>query len=288
MVDAAFEAGIRPRCHLEDVTRADIEGFVLPFAERLVRMSEQVPADKTAKIRLCDTMGFGLSYPGVALPRSIPKLVYKLNQEVGVPSDRLEWHGHNDFHKVHINGATAWLYGCDALNATLFGFGERTGNPPLERRRVRVHRHQGRTVRRAHGDHYRAGRLHAFHRHADPGQLPVRGPEFQHHAGRHPRRRPPPGRADLQHLRHGDAPAAARPGSRSPTRAGPTAWPTGSTSFFGLKGDQRISKIKMHKLARWVMDQYEVHGRLTAVSDQEMEAKVKELMPDHWAKHGPR
>ena len=49
-----------------------------------------------------------------------------------MPSDRLEWHGHNDFHKVHINGATAWLYGCDALNATLFGFGERTGNPPLE------------------------------------------------------------------------------------------------------------------------------------------------------------
>ena len=49
-----------------------------------------------------------------------------------MPSDRLEWHGHNDFHKVHINGATAWLYGCDACNATLFGYGERTGNPPLE------------------------------------------------------------------------------------------------------------------------------------------------------------
>ncbi len=132
VVDAAFEAGIRPRCHLEDITRADIDGFVLPFVERLMRMSEQVPEHLSVKIRLCDTMGFGLSYPGVELPRSIPKLIYKLNQEVGVPSDRLEWHGHNDFHKVHINGATAWLYGCDALNATLFGFGERTGNPPLE------------------------------------------------------------------------------------------------------------------------------------------------------------
>jgi len=62
----------------------------------------------------------------------VPKLIYKLNHEVGVPSDRLEWHGHNDFHKVHVNAATAWLYGCDAVNATLFGFGERTGNPPLE------------------------------------------------------------------------------------------------------------------------------------------------------------
>ena len=82
VVDAAFEAGVRPRCHLEDVTRADIEGFVLPFVERLMRMSEQVPDELSVKIRLCDTMGFGLSFPGVELPRSIPKLIYKLNQEV--------------------------------------------------------------------------------------------------------------------------------------------------------------------------------------------------------------
>ena len=77
-------------------------------------------------------MGFGISYPGVELPRSIPKLIYKLNKECGVPGSRLEWHGHNDFHKVHINAGTAWLYGCDAVNGTLFGVGERTGNPPLE------------------------------------------------------------------------------------------------------------------------------------------------------------
>ena len=40
-------------------------------------------------------------------------------------------------------------------------------------------------------------------------------------------------------------------------KSGPTAWPTGSTSFFGLKGDRGINVIKMHKLARWVTDQYE-------------------------------
>jgi isopropylmalate/homocitrate/citramalate synthase len=132
VVEAALEAGIRPRCHLEDLTRADIDGFVLPFVERLMKMSEQVPPELSVKIRLCDTMGFGLSYPGVELPRSIPKLIYKLNKECGVPGDRLEWHGHNDFHKVHINAGTAWLYGCNAVNTTLFGIGERTGNPPLE------------------------------------------------------------------------------------------------------------------------------------------------------------
>jgi len=55
--------------------------------------------------------------------------------------------------------------------------------------------------------------------------------------------------------------------------------------FFGLEGKERINKIKIHKLARWVMDQYEVHGRLTAISDQELEAKVKELLPKYWEKY---
>ena len=52
--------------------------------------------------------------------------------EAGVPGQWLEWHGHNDFHKVLVNGVTAWLYGCAGVNGTLLGFGERTGNSPLE------------------------------------------------------------------------------------------------------------------------------------------------------------
>jgi hypothetical protein len=55
--------------------------------------------------------------------------------------------------------------------------------------------------------------------------------------------------------------------------------------FFGLKGEDRINKIKIHKLARWVIDQYDEHGRLTAISDQELEAKTKELLPDYWQKY---
>ena len=55
--------------------------------------------------------------------------------------------------------------------------------------------------------------------------------------------------------------------------------------FFKLKGDERISKIKVHRLARWVIDQYEEHGRLTAISDQELEAKTEELLPGYWEKY---
>ena len=44
----------------------------------------------------------------------------------------LEWHGHNDFYKGVANASTAWLYGACAVNCSLFGIGERTGNVPLE------------------------------------------------------------------------------------------------------------------------------------------------------------
>jgi len=129
VVKAALDHGVIPRCHFEDITRADYEGFVLPFAAELMELARTY--DSPVKIRLCDTLGFGLPWPQVALPRSIPKLIQGLRR-LGVPSEWLEWHGHNDFHKVLVNATTAWLYGCSAANASIFGIGERTGNPPLE------------------------------------------------------------------------------------------------------------------------------------------------------------
>jgi isopropylmalate/homocitrate/citramalate synthase len=130
VIDQALEWGITPRCHFEDVTRADIYGFCIPFAQELMKRSKE--AGLPVKIRLCDTLGFGVPYPGAGLPRSVPRLVRTFTDEAGVPGKWLEWHGHNDFHKALINTVTAWLYGCSGANGTLLGFGERTGNAPLE------------------------------------------------------------------------------------------------------------------------------------------------------------
>ena len=58
VVHDAFEAGIMPRCHLEDITRADFYGFVVPFVRAVQEMARE--AGMPAKIRLCDTMGFGI------------------------------------------------------------------------------------------------------------------------------------------------------------------------------------------------------------------------------------
>ncbi len=130
IVKTALSYGIRPRCHFEDITRADFYGFVIPFAVELMKLSEE--AKIPIKIRACDTMGFGISFPGSALPRSVQGLVYGLRYYAGVPEEMLEWHGHNDFYKVVSNATTAWLYGCSTINCSLLGIGERTGNCPLE------------------------------------------------------------------------------------------------------------------------------------------------------------
>jgi len=130
VVKMALEYDIRPRCHFEDITRADFYGFVVPFATELKKLMEE--SGIPIKIRACDTMGYGISYPGVALPRSVPGIIYGLRHFAGIPSELLEWHGHNDFYKAVTNSATAWLYGASAVNCSLLGIGERTGNCPLE------------------------------------------------------------------------------------------------------------------------------------------------------------
>jgi citrate (Re)-synthase len=126
----ALDQGIIPRCHLEDITRADFYGFVIPFVQELMKLSEA--AKLPVKIRACDTMGYGFPFPGTSLPRGVPEIFYALIHHGGVPSEQLEWHGHNDFHKGLVNGTAAWMYGCSAVNGALLGFGERTGNTPVE------------------------------------------------------------------------------------------------------------------------------------------------------------
>ena len=129
-VKEAFAAGVIPRCHLEDITRADFYGFVVPFVNALQDLSRE--AGIPVKIRACDTLGLGVPYGGSTLPRCVPGIIYGLRHYADVPARCLEWHGHNDFHLATANAGHAWMYGASAVNCTLLGIGERTGNVPLE------------------------------------------------------------------------------------------------------------------------------------------------------------
>ncbi|MBE5963821.1 MAG: 2-isopropylmalate synthase [Lachnospira sp.] len=130
VVRECLETGVSPRCHLEDITRSDIYGFVIPFCLELMKLQEEYKIP--VKIRACDTMGYGVNFPGAVIPRSVQGIIYGLITHGNVPSANLEWHGHNDFYKAVANSTTAWLYGAAGINCSLFGIGERTGNTPLE------------------------------------------------------------------------------------------------------------------------------------------------------------
>ena len=86
--------GIRPRCHFEDITRADFYGFVVPFALELRRLSEE--SGVPIKIRACDTLGWEY-HTGSCAPQERAGHHLRPQALCGFPSELIEWHGHNDF-----------------------------------------------------------------------------------------------------------------------------------------------------------------------------------------------
>lgn len=210
VVKMALDRGIVPRCHFEDITRADYFGFVVPFAIELMKLSRE--SGIPIKIRACDTMGYGVTYPGTSLPRSVQGIIYGFRYYAEVPSEQLEWHGHNDFYKAVVNSATAWLYGCSSVNTTLLGIGERTGNTARgdgNRIRLPARQHGRNGPLRHHGD---CGLLRARDGLRDSSAHAVRGQKLQCHQGGHTRRRAFEGPGNLQHFRHGKDSSPSREG----------------------------------------------------------------------------
>jgi isopropylmalate/homocitrate/citramalate synthase len=276
-IKAALDEGITPRCHFEDITRADFDGFVIPFAAELMALAEQY--EMPVKIRACDTLGYGVPYVGAQLPRSVAKIIYCLRRQAGVPPEWLEWHGHNDFHKVLVNATTAWLHGCCAANGTLLSIGERTGNPPIEGLIVEHAMLWGETegvdysVITEMADYYRTEIGHDI-----DARYPLVGRDFNvTRAGIH---------ADGL-LKNEEIYNPFDTGAilKRPIRVGVTdksgvagilAWMQYRYDFAEPldKDDPRIGKIN-----DWVTAQYE-DGRVPAMSDEEMDEKVCEVFGD--------
>jgi isopropylmalate/homocitrate/citramalate synthase len=279
IVSAALDLGIVPRCHFEDVTRADIYGFCVPFAQDIMRLSEE--AKLPVKIRLCDTLGYGVPYSGAALPRCVPKIIRAMIDDAGVPSEYLEWHGHNDFHKGFVNATTAWLHGCSAANGTLLGFGERTGNSPIEGLIIEYvslmgHNNGVDTTMITEIRNYfeRAVGVHIA------SNMPFVGANFNAtSAGIHA-----DGILKNEEIYNifNTAKILNRPISISVSDksglAGIAQW---INSHFALTGKDRIEKTHpgVAKFNRWVTKQYE-EGRTTAISDPEMEKVTRKYLPE--------
>ncbi|MCC8078223.1 MAG: 2-isopropylmalate synthase [Oscillospiraceae bacterium] len=283
-VSMAFDAGLMPRCHLEDITRADFYGFVVPFVNELVKLSKQ--AGIPVKIRACDTMGYGVPYPEVALPRSVPGIVYGLQHYSDVPSEMLEWHGHNDFYKAVSNASAAWLYGASAVNCTLLGIGERTGNIPLESMVMEYATLRGSldgmdaTVISEIAEYYEREIGYKI-----PPMTPFVGRSFNvTRAGIHA-----DGLIKDEEIYNVfntekilNRPPAVLVG-KSSGLAGIAYWMNGN---YRLVGDAALSKRDplVIKVKEWVDAEY-ADGRQTSLSEQELEEKVEELSGGKYKRH---
>jgi len=278
IVSSALEAGIIPRCHFEDITRADFYGFVLPFAAKLMEMSDE--SGLPVKIRACDTLGLGVSIPGVALPRSVPQIIYGLVNYGNVPSEYLEWHGHNDFYRAVTNSTSAWLYGAAAVNTSLLGIGERTGNTPLEAMVMEYVQLRG----TSDGMDLRViSEIADFFENELNYEIPPRTPFVGRafnatRAGIH---------ADglLKDEEIYNIFDTTKILGRPPVvvvdahsgLAGIAAW---INNYFHLKGDRAIDKRDKNvaKIKEWIDAEY-ANGRTTVIGDSELEQLVKEYFP---------
>jgi isopropylmalate/homocitrate/citramalate synthase len=283
VVSDALDVGIIPRCHFEDATRADYYGFVVPFAHELMKLAEQ--SKSVIKIRVCDTLGLGTPYPGVAMPRSVPGLIYGLQYYAGVPSEWLEWHGHNDLYLVMANAVTAWLYGCSAANGTVLGIGERTGNPCVEGLVVNYLQLRGNdcgidtTVITEIAEYFEK-ELHV----AVPASQPLVGSSFNMtRAGIHA-----DGLLKNEEIYNvfNTERLLKRPVQLSITdksgMAGITLWV--NKHFPARKVPLAKTDAGVQKIHDWMMTQYDA-GRTTAITDEEMLAQVKIHLAD-WLKDG--
>jgi isopropylmalate/homocitrate/citramalate synthase len=129
-VQMTLDAGIRPRLHLEDATRASTD-FILFFVEAVLAKAALFPLQLRPKFRICDTLGLGLPDADAPLPRGLPQLFQKL-REFGLGPSDLEFHPHNDTGLIVANCLAAVRHGCAVINGTCLGKGERSGNAPLE------------------------------------------------------------------------------------------------------------------------------------------------------------
>jgi isopropylmalate/homocitrate/citramalate synthase len=278
VINDALSMGVVPRCHFEDATRADIYGFVVPFALEIGKIREE--SGVPIKIRICDTMGYGVTYPGAALPRSVSKLVRALIDDAGIPGNLLEWHGHNDFHKVVINATTAWLYGCASVNGTLLGFGERTGNTPIEAlviEYIALHGKDDGMDTRVITELAEYFENEIGHR--IPPNMPLVGRDFNStSAGIHADgllKNP-----EIYNIFDTEK-ILGRPYAIAITdksgAAGIAHW---VNQRFNLPEDRKVDKRHpgVQKIYRWVKDKYD-EGRLTTIGNQELEVGARKHLP---------
>ena len=220
-------------------------------------------------------MGYGVNYPGAVIPRSVQGIISGLTTHAGVPSEWIEWHGHNDFYKAVSNSTTAWLYGASGVNCSLFGIGERTGNTPLEAMVFEYAQLRGTLdgmdtrVITEMAEYYEKEIGYTL-----PPRTPFVGKNFNvTRAGIHAdgllKNEEIYNIFDTEKFLNRPVLVAV---SNTSGLAGIAHW---MNTYYHLKGDRQVSKTSplVAKVKEWVDAEYE-GGRVTAITDEELEVVI--------------
>ncbi len=124
VLEYALDHGLRLRAHLEDITRADLEGFVYPLVSQILER------DPECTLRICDTLGFGIPFENATDQYNIPHMVKRL---LSLGARNIETHIHDDFGLGTANSLAGYWHGANWSNLTFLGIGERAGNSELEK-----------------------------------------------------------------------------------------------------------------------------------------------------------
>ena len=141
-IDACLEEEANIRLDLVDVTRADLDGFVLPLIEDCF---EHVGAKGAAppRIRLCDSLGLGVPWTESPVPRSVPRMIHTICHALKLDASEVEFVGNNNLGMAMANSIAAMMHGSGGIACSFGGLGQRGGIASTEQMLIHLAGHYG-------------------------------------------------------------------------------------------------------------------------------------------------
>ena len=141
-IDACLEEEANIRLDLVDVTRADLDGFVLPLIEDCI---EHIGAKgfQPPRIRLCDSLGLGVPWTESPVPRSVPRMIHTICHALKMDSSEVEFMGHNHLGMALANSVAAMMHGSGGIACSFGGIGQRGGIASTEQMLIHLSGHFG-------------------------------------------------------------------------------------------------------------------------------------------------
>lgn len=140
--DACLDEEASIRLDLLDVTRADLDGFVLPLIEDCIEHLGKRGA-KAPRIRLCDSLGLGVPWTESPVPRSVPRMIHTICHALKLDSKDVEFVGSDNLGMALANSIAAMMHGASGIACSFAGVGGASGVASTEQMLIHLSGHFG-------------------------------------------------------------------------------------------------------------------------------------------------